>query len=353
MAGFRRWYRRRYGRGRFYRRYRRYRRRYRKFVNGSSRSRLRVKVPVQFNVALSIPATATESNVLTVTPFFHNDTHAAGTLSEVACRGSVLDRPLFTNYAALYDSVKCDGMKVSVSITSPVGTATNAFPSLQCYTGWDRNFAYQDFGAAANYPTVNKLKNNSSFLASTALNNSITKLARSCYASDLFEKNSFCDVSTHTAGETVAGVAGQTLTWMSSGGGVTNSHQPSFSPCFMFGCEASTTDPVNARPVSLIVEVMYYMTFRNPKFGAAATRAAISGIPRSVMDDDRQIDDDGDMDDGHYRDVALPDDDDLDLQEEMVAAAAPGGLTRPTRSLGVNPKKSARVVRVADRGGKN
>lgn len=291
--------RRRYNR---YRRYRRwYKRKYRRFANGSSRSRVRIKIPVQFNVALTVPAGASASNVLTVCPFFNNGTATAGTLSEVAVRGGLVSSQLFINYGNLYDSFKVDGMKVAVSITSPVGAGQGAFPSLSVYTAWDRKFERADFTSAAEYPTVAKMRASSSFLASTAVNNSITKLKRSCYASDLFEKASFIDCNaSNLVGQTIAGIAGETLTAFTTS---TNAPivvaAPAFSPGFMFGVDTgSSIDAANARPVTLIVEVMYYVTFRNPKFGGAASAAKIDAIERSIPLDDGDFDDDGDLDGG-------------------------------------------------------
>lgn len=316
MARFRRYtrYRRRWL-GRYYRRRRYYRRSYgRKFANGSSRSRVRIKVPVQFNVALSVPAGANTSNVLTVCPFFNNGTATAGTLSEAAVRGGLTNSQLFINYGNLYDSFKVDGMKVGVSITSPVGAGTSAFPSLAVYTAWDRKFERADFTQASQYPTVANLKTSSSFLASTAVNNSITKLRRSCYASDIFEKASFLDCNaSNLATQMIAGVANQTLTAFTSGDG-TQIAYPAFCPCFMLGVDTgSSIDSSNARPVNLVVEVMYYVTFRNPKFGGSPATKDDIAIPRSIYMDDE----DGDMDQ----------EDDDDLLELAAAAAVPKRAT--------------------------
>ena len=288
--------RRRYNR---YRRYRRwYKRRYRRFANGSSRSRVRIKIPVQFNVALSVPAGETVSNVLTVCPFFNNQTATAGTLAEAGLRGGLPSSPLFMSYCNLYDSFKVDGMKAAVSITSPVGAGAGAFPSLSVYTAWDRKFVRGDFTSAAEYPTIAKMRVSSTFLASTAVNNSITKLKRSCYASDLFEKASFIDCHGKAVSHQIAGVAAQTLDmFVTSDGSPPTLSSPAFCPCFMFGVDTgSSIDAANARPVTLVVEVMYYVTFRNPKYGGSSSSAKIDAIERSIPLDVEGFDDDGDLD---------------------------------------------------------
>lgn len=292
---FRRWYRRRYGR-RSYGRFRRYRRRYKRFVNGSSRSRIRVKIPVQFNVSLTVPINSSSSNVLTICPFFNNSTATADTLSEVAVRGGLTSSQLFVNYANLYDSFKCDGMKAAISITSPVGVGVGAFPSLSVYTAWDRKFERNDFDTQAHYPTVAQMRASSSFLASTAVNNSITKLRRSNYASDLFEKGSFIDChATNLTQQSIAGVADQTLQAFTTSAAGNQLSVPAYAPCLMFGVDTgSSVDTANARPVALVCEVMYYVTFRNPKYGGSAQAAKVDAIQRSVMDVG-DLDDDDDM----------------------------------------------------------
>lgn len=345
-----RFYRSSYGRRRYnrYRRYRRwYKRKYRRFANGSSRSRVRIKVPVQFNVALSVPANDTASNVLTVCPFFNNATATAGTLSEGAVRGGLSSSQLFLNYGNLYDSFKVDGMKVAVSITSPVGTGQGAFPSLSVYTAWDRKFDRADFTQANQYPTVDQMRVQSSFLASTALNNSITKLKRSCYASDLFEKAGFvdCHGATLTA-QMIAGVANQSFTAFTTSDGGTIA-APAFCPCFMFGVDTgSSIDAVNARPVTLVVEVMYYVTFRNPKFGGSAPSAKIDAIERSVQMDGGDFDDDGDLD-APIAAAAAAD----ELPAELLRAldsppirSSASDIARERRMAAAHAKRSATVV---------
>lgn len=341
MARFRRWYRRRYGR-RSWNRFRRYRRRYRRFVNSSSRSRVRVKIPVQFNVSLNVPAAAHQSNVLTITPFYSNTTHTADGLAEAALRGGLLEAPLFTNYANLYDAFKLDGMKVAISITSPVGVGANAFPSLSVYTGWDRQFQVSDWSDAAAYPTCDKLKNASSFLASTALNNSITKLTRSCYASDLFEKSSFKDCD-HTSAPamTVAGVANQNVNFFGNSIYPQQNTLPAFAPGFMFGVDTgSNVDLVTKRPVDLVCEVMYYVTFRNPKYGGASNRAGLTGITRSIAPD---LDGGGD-DDGF--DIDLIDDSSDPMADEDQAAQA--SADPPRRSVMSKAPKTTHAARVVE-----
>lgn len=291
MARFRRWYRRRYGRRSYYR-LRRYRRRYRKFVNGSSRSRVRVKVPVTFSTSLTVAANAHLSEVLTVTPFYSNDTHT--NKGKNALRGGLLSSPLFHAYGALYDAFKLDGMKVQVAITSAIGPG-GSFPSLSCLTAWDRQFQPTDWDTSAHYPNAGNIRTASSFIASTALNNSITKLTRSSYASDLLEKAGFLDCDYSHATTTVNGEQNQDVYFFNSQGqNIATSRLPPYAPAFMFcidtGGNVNTAAP---RDCELVVEIMYYVTFRNPKYGGSGSSAQVAAVPRYSLDDD----DGDDMDD--------------------------------------------------------
>lgn len=297
---FRRWYRRRYGR-RSYSRFRRRYRRYKKFVNNSSRSRVRVKIPITVNAQMTVPANSTVSNVLSICPFYGNTT-LSGTA--VGCLlGDVFGSPLYTAYSGLYDEVKCDGFKLNFSITSGIGLG-GTFPSLSVYTSVDRRLTYNDFSARydaahpnnPHYPIASELKNSSSYLAAVALNNSVTKMVRRCYASDLFEKCSFVDATPGTQSYTVNGQASQTVRQFAA-------TQPMFNPVMYFACDTgSSVDAANSRDCNVVIEIMYYLTFRNPKYGGGAgTANRTIAIPRGPI---------------------FPDDDDGDMDEDVPAAAA-------------------------------
>lgn len=350
VRSFRRWYRRRYGR-RSYGRFRRYRRRYKRFINNSSRSRVRVKIPVTVNTQMTVPANSTLSNVISISPFFGNTTHsgtAVGTLM-----GTVFESPLYTAYSGLYDEVKCDGFKLNFSITSGIGPG-GTFPSLSVYTSVDRKLTFHDFADAydaahptnSHYPIASELKNSSSYLAAVALNNSVTKMVRRCYASDLFEKASFVDATPNTASYTVNGQASQTVRQFAGG-------QPAFNPVMYFACDTgSSVDAVNSRDCNVVIEIMYYLTFRNPKYGGSALSSGnrTISIPRGVIFPD---DSDGDMDDGSILAAAavrLPDDDgDLDGPSQ---ADIDNAAKRSVRVQAARDRRddAVRQVRAARRG---
>ena len=137
-------YRRRYGRR--YSRYRRYGAysRYRRRRSGtsstaSSRGRIRVRVPVQQIVTLTIPANSTDSNVLTSTPYYH----APGVAPLCVCGATA--SPLYRAYTSLYDQVKCDGVVTAVSVVSPIGAVSGAAAqALQVVLAYDRAGTYAE-----------------------------------------------------------------------------------------------------------------------------------------------------------------------------------------------------------------
>ena len=153
MAGFRRWYKRRYPTR--YRRYRRfYRRSYaRKYANGSSRSQIRLKVPITYNGTLTQAANTQGTTIQAVTPWKTTAVKA-------------IDSQLYRNYCNLYEEVKSIGMKINVSVASQVGGSD--IPSLQILTSFDRRWSSQEAA-----PSYAEMKVYSTYSVANAVNNSI------------------------------------------------------------------------------------------------------------------------------------------------------------------------------------
>lgn len=278
-----RWYLRR--RGRFYRygRYRsgrRYRRRYgsysRKYVNGSSRSQVRLKVPVTFTPQFT--ATASGATTAFINPFYDA---VPGSGSSVDSVRSALVSPLYRQYCSLYEEVKCVGMKVKLAISSSVGGSD--IPSLQIYTAFDRRGSHSEMSTL---PTFFEIKNYATFSAATAVNNTVAKLERSIYASDIMERAQWhdCTLVAHP----------------SFSNGYRDSAYYTAGPNINFFCpvmyinmaipQASVSQTVNT-----VCEVMYYFAFRNPKFGASAGSSKLTLDPIDAQPKP-SIDDAGDMD---------------------------------------------------------
>lgn len=243
----------RYSRSRYSSRYRSYRRGWRRyyrrkfrrgfsrFVNGSSKSMVRVKVPV--TQVFSIASVGSSGVVMTpaLSPFMPSGNYF-----------SVLSSPLYQLYTELYEEVKCIGMKVILSIGTPVGTSS--VPSLTVVTAFDRRYAHGSDAA----PSFAQLMQYSSQQKATAVNNSIAKLVRSVYASDLMEKAQWHDCSLNSSGGAFTDGA-----YTAAGANVNF-----FSPCMWLGVSQTGS---TAQTISFQADITYYFAFRNPKYGGSSS----------------------------------------------------------------------------------
>lgn len=255
-----RYYRRRYYRRRPRRYIRRYiKRRFRRFVNGSSKSTIRVKIPITTTFSLST-SSAGAVKATAINPF-----------SLASNNTSALASPLYRLYTQLYDEVKCIGGRIVISIGTPVGTLT--VPSLTVLTAWDR----RQTPTADVTPTWAQLENYSSQRKAVAVNNSIAKLIRSCYASDLMEKAQWHDCTlTDTSG---AGA------WQDNAYAATGANPNFFCPGMWLGASISND---TAQTITFQCDITWYFAFRNPKYGG--TGAATRGDDTAAMDMDGQLD---------------------------------------------------------------
>ena len=290
MAGFRRWYRRRYPTlyRRYRRRYRRYRRRY---VNGSSRSSIRLKVPIHDVDAFTQNANDVGTTVAAICPWTNS-----------IARTSALNSPLYRNYCNLYDEVKCIGMKIKINVSSQVGGSD--IPSLQIFTAFDRRYGHTD--SAPNYQA---LKTYATYQVATAVNNSVAKLERSIYASDLLEKAQWHDCSLSLTGAYYDDDA------YKDSGSNPNFFVPSLFLCFAIPQTTAQT------VVRCTYDIMYYFAFRNPKYGGSSSPSKLDVETLSYST--RSID--PSLGDGE----ALMDDDGDDVDEEPPPAAVPAADSAP------------------------
>lgn len=276
-----------YRRYRRYRKYRRFYRRYgrgrsyaRKYVNASSRSSCRMKTTVTYTTSANAGygSAATDAVVKQVRPL---DGASSGTTAAAS--------PLYKTYCSLYEECKVVGVKVNLSVVSPVGGSD--IPSLQIFTAWDRKH-----GQGEPAYTVDDIKNSSTSNIATALNNNVAKLSRSCYASDLMEKATWFDATLDSAN------GYRNVAWNAAGLNP-NMFCPSFF--FFFNCPSLGA----AKSVSYSLSITYYFAFRNPRFGGGGSSA--KDMPVRVV---AAVDAPVDMEDG---DVDLPE---LDLTAEEIAA---------------------------------
>lgn len=297
--GYRRRYRyRRYRPRRYVRRW--FRRRMRRFVNGSSKSSVRVKVPITKTFSVS----AVTSNGAVFAQPIYPWQYGATTTMFSACNS-----PLYQLYCNLYDEVKCIGCKVVLSIGTPIGTSS--VPSATFVTAWDRRLSLPEISGAK--PTFSDLLNYASQQKATAVNNSIAKLRRSCYASDLLEKAQWHDCSLEegpndTMGDPALHAAGANPNF--------------FAPGMWIGVSQTGA---TAQTISMQADVIWYFAFRNPKYGAASSSKGVESRSLPVMADMEHEDlaDDEEMDEA---DELV--DDILDMGANMSKNAAEGAAQR-------------------------
>lgn len=253
---------RRYGRRYGLRRYGRYGRRYglrrsyaRKFVNGNSRSTIRMKC----NQTITSTAVAGYGNSATSAVVYQIQPYTSS-LSSIA----LVANPLYRAYVNLYEETKLIGYKVNIAVTSAVGGSDT--PSLQIYTAFDRRHGSGEAGW-----TVQQIMESSSNTVATAVNNNIAKISRSIYASDLIEKAQWHDSSLNSAG-----TADQA--WQTAG------QNPNFfcPTMFLFFNSPSLGAQHN---ISYSLSVTYYVAFRNPKFGGSSTSSKELAVREIALPD--------------------------------------------------------------------
>ena len=310
-------YRRRYGRR--WSRYRRYGAysRYRRRRSGtsstaSSRGRIRVRVPVQKVISCPVASGQYDSSIITSHPWYQSDdaTISANPYGVT----SAVSSPLYRAYTGLYDQVKCDGVVSRISLVTAIGGS--GLPAVQVVSAYDR-LGNKDEVLNADSTTVARLFDYSSASIVSAINNSVAKTSRSCWASDIQERTVFHDCSVGTVSSTGATVD---VDFNSNAAKVGY-----FSPLLLLGLRLAAA-PQSDIVVQVLIEQTYYFTFRNPKYGGSSTSTvstrsaaveSVSGVPvMAQRSDTRRLDTEGDMDDAGG------------LDDEDAAAAAPAARIR-------------------------
>jgi len=309
-------YRRRYGRR--WSRYRRYGAysRYRRRRSGTSstatnRGRIRVRVPVQKVISVPVASGSYDSSIVTSSPWYQTAT--AGQAQDPVGVCAAVSSPLYRAYTGMYDQVKCDGVVSRISIVTAIGSA---IPAVQVVTAYDRMGTRDEVmnADASSTTTTASLFDFSSASIVSAINNSVAKTSRSCWASDLQERTVFhdCSLTQPAASGFAADVSFNT----------SPEHVGYFSPLTLIGLRLAAA-PSTDTTVQILLEQTYYFTFRNPKYGGSATSTAVTrvanvdGVPiMNQRSDTRRLDTEGDMDDAGG------------LDDEDAAAAAPAARIR-------------------------
>nr|WCR62265.1 MAG: capsid protein [ssDNA virus sp.] len=275
-----RFYRRRryYRRGRRYYRskYRRYRRKYRrmKLANATSRSRTSVKLRSSLDVNIDFDSQAlSNKNPLIISPFVEqyewgdHDIPDGFPSSVYPTYSSLLgDNGVFETYGRLYEEFKLDFMGVKMAITTPINDTSPNPQSVTVTTAWDRKFLAAEASSLIRFEDIDK---SPSAMRVTALNNSVAKFNRWIKPSDLQEFINWTDtVWSKASGGALDGTANVPTrflnTWSQAKWVIT-----AFSPNFIATFKRSNA--VDAQTsIRVHLDIVYVVTFRNPRFGAAA-----------------------------------------------------------------------------------
>lgn len=314
-------YRRRYGRR--YSRYRRYgsysryrRRRYGTSSTASNRGRIRVRVPVQKVISCPVASGEYDSKIITSHPWYQSSDADISNNPYGVC--AAVSSPLYRAYTGLYDQVKCDGVVSRISMVTAIGAS--GLPAVQVVSAYDR-LGNKNEVRNVDLLDVAGLFDYSSASIVSAINNSVAKTSRSCWASDIQERTVFhdCNVGAGASSATVD------VDFNSNASKVGY-----FSPLLLVGLRLAAA-PTSDIVVQVLIEQTYYFTFRNPKYGGSSTSTvttrsaaveSVSGVPvMTQRSDTRTLDTEGDMDDAGG------------LDDEDAAAAVPAARVARTTPL--------------------
>lgn len=268
-----------------YRRYRRYPRRFRRrgyrrgrVINRSPRSRVKVNFMAESFIDLAWPANSPTSSQVYISPFYQNITAVAARYAGML-PASLVSQASYLTFASCYEQCRLVGCKVIITVNTPIGASQN-FTDVTMYSAIVRQFSLYDM--EHNMIPWQTLGASSSSKRVTFVNNTINKLGRACYASDLQERIDFVDSgSTYPYGteitpgyhdhtqlndQSIACLTCQTDT-------DSNVVHPKFCPMFVF--QGNTSDVRNSsRTLKLLVRLTGTFEFRGPRFGQASAYGA-------------------------------------------------------------------------------
>lgn len=253
---------RRYYKGYYRGRYKSFYRRKYRFANGSSSARTRIKIPFTRYVTLGVPGGSTDGETKVLSAW------ADATNQTDSYPGGALTSQIYATYSALYDEVKCEGIKLKGTLLTSID-ATH--PAVTLVSTIDKKWTAADCNAAVPSPTT--LAATPAAQRITYNNNSYGKFTRRIYATDLNEKTTFVDASPATGNINVAGAAKACTylrAWYDVGNGFT-----AFSPAIILGIQLSAA-PAAVVNYTFYVEGNLYLTFRNPKYGLSGANKAIA-----------------------------------------------------------------------------
>ena len=290
------------------------------------------------NVNLIVPANQSVSRILVLNPFYQGTSSLFSVAPEVMPCGITTSSP-WQAFSQVYEDVRLIGVRYAIQMRS---TIPADFPQVTFTTSWRRNFPASNL-AAQLFPA--EITGSASAMQVSAINNTVNKLVRSCYPSDLMERIDFHNAESSTC---AINYYNQATAQAQQGGFVMLYDQysdqsephPTFSPTLFLVCDVHSTTAA-ARQLQLTITCYATVEFRGPKFGAAG--AYSKGDVLIARDGDLPPDhapdaDDGDMDDGEISAAAAP-------NAGLVDDVPPADSDLPVFHVDAAPKRISRQER--------
>ena len=272
------YYRRRWGSSRFRKRY---------YKNGivNSRSRVRVRIPKQALLTVQIPQNQTGATSVCIMPWCNTTSTTGANVAINNANGQSFgftDTGLFQAYCGLFDEVKFDGMKVRGAVVDTIGAGGN-YAGVTVASVIERACNKEDIP-----PNSTNMNQWSSYSFRNVINNSVAKITRSVWATDLNERIQFVDTELIAtgAGTPVLAPGNCIRPWRDGGVGSTW-----FKPAIYLTATPSAAAGA-LRTITFMVEVVGYFTFRCPKYttsGSSKQAEDFTKLLETTKDD--QVDD--------------------------------------------------------------
>lgn len=264
---------------------RRYRWRRRPVANAGTRSSTVVQIKQSGNLPFNIAPNATTTQIASISPLIENAT-AAATKTPTWFAVDVMQNPLWTTYANLYDQYKILSVGAKIVGLDTIGN-NGAIGACKVVTYWDRSAGFRDF-TTQQFPNAANMINMPGARAHTFTNNSQVKLYTSLKPSDLQEKITFTDTDViagiwDTATYPVAQNQSMRYTY------ATNSSNSSFNPVlYVMVYTPIANATANVIPINMMIDLYCTIQFRNPKYTSQAAAGA-KGVDTEIEMREQQL----------------------------------------------------------------
>lgn len=242
---------------------------------------------MQAQLTVGIPANTTAATAVCVMPWCNTTSLVGQAVAINNANGQSMGftgSDLFRAYAALFDEVKFDGMKVKAAVIDTIGAGGN-FTGVTVASVIERLCQKEDVP-----PNSTNMNQWSSYSFRNVINNSVAKISRSVWATDLSERIQFVDTELAATGQgTPVAAPGNCLrAWRD--GSVGSSW---FKPAIYLTATPATA-AANPRTITMFVEVVGYFTFRCPKYSTSGSSKQAEDFAKLVAETrDAQVDDEG------------------------------------------------------------